>query len=90
MLAIILTDEATARLKFPPIIEALRKLKPSKPVLFAGLDEGAQISLAYVRELAPLSAVLPSPERAFRALARLTAFAEQQARPDVPALRNAP
>ncbi len=81
VLGIILTDEATARLKFPPIIEALRKLKPSKPVLFAGLDEGAQISLAYVRELRALGVpFFPSPERAFRALARLNAFAEQQVR----------
>ena len=81
VLGIILTDEATARLKFPPIIEALRKLKPSKPVLFAGLDEGAQISLAYVHELRALGVpFFPSPERAFRALAALTAFSEQQAR----------
>jgi acetate---CoA ligase (ADP-forming) len=48
-------------------------------VLFAGLDEGAQISPAYVRELRALGVpFFASPERAFRALARLTAFAEQQ------------
>jgi acyl-CoA synthetase (NDP forming) len=80
VLGIILTDEATSGLKFPAIIEALRRLKPAKPVLFAGLDEGAQISLAYVRELRALGVpFFPSPERAYRALARLNAFAEQRA-----------
>ena len=54
VLAIILTDEATAALKFPPIIDALRKLNPSKPVLFAGLDEGARISPDYIVELRAL------------------------------------
>lgn len=79
VLGIILTDEVTSGLKFPPIISALRSLKPGKPVLFAGLDEGAQISLAYVRDLRALGVpFFPSPERAYRALARLNAFAEQQ------------
>jgi acyl-CoA synthetase (NDP forming) len=73
VLGIILTDEATSGLKFPPIVEALRRLKPSKPVLFAGLDEGAQISPVHVRELRALGVpFFPSPERAYRALARLT------------------
>jgi acetate---CoA ligase (ADP-forming) len=80
VLGIILTDEATSGLKFPPIIEAVRRIKPSKPVLFAGLDEGAQVSSNFVRELRSLGVpFFPSPERAYRALARLTAFAEQQA-----------
>lgn len=81
VLGIILTDEATGELKFPPILEAVRTLKPTKPVLFASLDEGAQVSPAYLRELRALGVpFFPSPERAFRALARLTAFTEQQAR----------
>jgi acyl-CoA synthetase (NDP forming) len=81
VLGIILTDEATSELKFPPIIETIRRLKPTKPVLFAGLDEGAQVSPAYVSELRMLGVpFFPSPERAFRALGRLTAFAEELAR----------
>src|SRR5271170_6090582 len=81
VLGIILTDEATSGLKFRPIIEAVRRLKPTKPVLFAGLDEGAQVSSDFVRELRSLGVpFFPSPERAYRALARLTEFTEQQAR----------
>ncbi len=80
VLGIILTDEATSGLKLPPILSALSRLKPAKPVLFAGLDEGAQISPAFVRELRCLGVpFFPSPERAYRALARLTKFAAQQA-----------
>jgi acyl-CoA synthetase (NDP forming) len=81
VLAIILTDEATSGLKFPPIISALRAIKPNKPVIFAGLDEGAQIRHEYVRELRSLGIpFFPSPERAFRALACVTAFAAREAR----------
>ena len=81
VLGIILTDEATSDLKFPPIIETVRRLKPTKPVLFAGLDEGAHISPAYVSELRGLGVpFFPSPERAYRALGSLTSFAEQQSR----------
>ncbi len=81
VLGIILTDEATSGLKFPPIIETVRRLKPRKPVLFAGLDEGAQVSPTYISELRALGVpFFPSPERAFRALSRLTAFAGERAR----------
>jgi acyl-CoA synthetase (NDP forming) len=76
VLAIILTDEGTSGLKFPPIIEAIKEINPSKPVIFAGLDEGAQISQAYVQQLRDLGVpFFPSSERAFRALARVTAHA---------------
>jgi len=73
VLAIILTDENTSRLKFPPIIEALQEIKANKPVIFAGLDEGAKIDQIYVEQLRHLGVpFFPSPERAFRALARVT------------------
>jgi acyl-CoA synthetase (NDP forming) len=74
VLAIIQTDEATARLKFGPIAEAIRTLKPSKPVIFAGLDEGATIDPAHVRSLRELNIpYFPTTERTFRAIARLQA-----------------
>ena len=82
VLGIILTDEATSRLKFPPILDAIRALQPSKAVIFAGLDEGALVPPSYVSELRALGVpFFPSPERAFRALACVTAFAVQQGRP---------
>ncbi len=73
VLGIIQTDEATARLKFEPIIAAIEALRPAKPVIFAGLDDGAPVPPAYVTRLRSLGvAYFPSPDRAFRALAALS------------------
>ena len=81
VLAIILTDESTSDLKLPPILEAIRSVKPSKPMIFAGLDEGARIPHQYVEELRALGIpFFPSPERVFRALAHLTNFAARRPR----------
>ena len=81
VLAIILTDEATSGRKLPPILEAIRETKPTKPLVFAGLDEGARIDPAYVEQLRNLGVpFFPTPSRAFRALARLTAFASARNR----------
>lgn len=75
VLAIILTDETTSSLKLPPIIDAVKTIRPNKPVIFAGLDEGAQIPIEFVRELRRIGIpFFPTPERAFRALARLTNY----------------
>ncbi|WP_443024475.1 acetate--CoA ligase family protein [Sphingomonas sp. Leaf357] len=74
VLGIIQTDEATARLKFEPIIAAVDALKPQKPVIFAGLDDGAPVPAAYLAGLRALGVpYFPSPDRAFRALARIAA-----------------
>lgn len=78
VLPIIVTDEATARVKFPPILDALDTLKPEKPVLFAQVDEGAEAPQAYVDALRARGVpVFPSPERVYRALARLADAAER-------------
>lgn len=74
VLGIILTDRATSDLKLPHIIDAVKTLAPAKPVIFAGLDEGAEIPHAYVEELRALGVpFFASPERVFRALALLSA-----------------
>ena len=74
VLAIILTDPATTALKLPPILEAIRALQPEKPILFAALDEGAPFNAEGIEELRKLGVpCFPSPERALRALARVTA-----------------
>lgn len=74
VLGIIQTDVATSKLKFEPIIAAIRALAPQKPVIFAGLDEGAPVPAEYIAELRDLSVCyFPSPDRAFRAIARLAA-----------------
>ncbi len=72
VLAIIQTDESTARLKFEPIIETIDDLRPAKPVIFAGLDEGATIAPSYASRLRALNVpYFPTTDRAFRAIARL-------------------
>jgi acyl-CoA synthetase (NDP forming) len=88
VLGIILTDEPTSGLKFPPIIDAIRELRPSKPVIFAGLDEGAQILPAYIQQLRALGVpFFPTPERAYRALACITSFASRMKR-EIPSPPN--
>ncbi|QJU58053.1 acetate--CoA ligase family protein [Sphingomonas sp. AP4-R1] len=73
VLAIIQTDEMTARLKFEPIIETLRALDADKPIIFAGLDDGAPVPPAYLAALREMDvAYFPSPDRAFRAIAKLS------------------
>ena len=73
MLAIILTDPATTRLKLPRIVDAIRTLQPRKPLIFAALDEGAPFDFPELNELRSLGgACFPSPERAIRALAHVT------------------
>jgi len=80
-LAIILTDETTSAMKFPPIIEAIRALPGRKPIVFAGMDEGAKISPAFVEELRSLDVCFfPSPERALQTLAIVTDWATERGR----------
>ena len=87
VLGIIQTDAATASRKFPPITEAVTALAPDKPVIFAGLDDGAPVPPGYVADLRAAGVpYFPSPERAFRALRRLIAAAER----DTMAVRDAP
>ena len=72
LLAIIQTDAVTAKLKFPPILAAIEELRPTKRVVFAGLDEGAVVPPDYVDRLRALNVpYFPSSERAVRALARV-------------------
>ena len=80
ILGIIQTDATTSHLKFPPILQAIRDLRPMKSVIFAGLDEGAQVPAHYVEELRDLGvAYFTSPDRAMRAAARLIAASKRVA-----------
>ncbi|WP_262503865.1 acetate--CoA ligase family protein [Sphingosinithalassobacter sp. CS137] len=78
VLGIIQTDEATSARKFPPIADAVRTLSPDKPVIFAGLDDGAPVPPEYIETLRALGIpYFPSPDRAFRALRHLARRAER-------------
>jgi acyl-CoA synthetase (NDP forming) len=72
VVAIIQTDPVTIGIKAPPILKAMREFRPDKPVIFAGLDEGAVVPTEIIAELRSQGvACFPSTERAFRALKRL-------------------
>lgn len=75
---IIQTDPITVGIKLPPILRAVRELQPEKPIIFAGLDEGADISRAFIDQLRALGIpYFPSTERALRALKRLNDHARR-------------
>lgn len=75
---IIQTDPATAARKFPYIIDAVAGLNPTKPVIFAGLDDGAPVPAEYIDGLRAIGVTyFPSPDRAFRALRHLLRGAER-------------
>jgi acyl-CoA synthetase (NDP forming) len=87
ILGIIQTDAKTAALKFPPIIRAIAQLKPQKPVIFAGLDDGAYVPAEYIESLRALNVpYFASPERAYRAVARWCASAGRDSVADAAAV----
>jgi acyl-CoA synthetase (NDP forming) len=73
---IIQTDATTSNIKFPSIISAVQEFRPRKPVIFAGLDEGAAVPPQYIARLRALGVpYFPAPDRALRAVARFSALA---------------
>jgi len=86
MFGIIITDEFTSGRKLPAIIEAIETMKPGKPVLVAGLDEGAMVAPALVGALRDLGVpFFGSAERVFRAIAALNRNATRH--PTAPTMR---
>lgn len=76
--SIIQSDPITSRIKFPPIQKALEGGDLGKPLVFAGVDEGARVPQEYIDGLA--AAGIPyfrSTERAYRAIARLADLAKR-------------
>ena len=52
VLGIIQTDAKTCAIKFPPIIAAIRTLAAEKPIIFAGLDDGAEVPAEFLGAIA--------------------------------------
>lgn len=70
--AIIQSDPITSRIKFPHIIKAALDNTAGKPLVFAGVDAGANVPADYVADLRAAGIPwFPSTERAYRAIARL-------------------
>lgn len=75
VVTLIQTDTRTSHIKFAAVLDALRDLRPAKPVLVAGVDEGGGVLADDIAALRALGVpYLPTAERALRALARVTAF----------------
>ncbi len=69
---IIQGDPVTSTIKVPAILAALEGRDRAKPLVFCGLDEGAEIPAHFIASLRAAGVPwFPTSERAFRAFARL-------------------
>lgn len=76
--SIIQSDPITSGIKFPHIIKVLEGGTFSKPLVFAGVDEGATVPEDYIAGLRKVGIPwFPSTERAYRAIARLADLAKR-------------
>ncbi|HEY1126031.1 MAG TPA: acetate--CoA ligase family protein [Sphingobium sp.] len=72
---IIQTDPGTVAIKLPPFLKAVDEYRPTKPIIFAGLDEGAEMPREWIDKLRGHGIpYFPTTERAFRAVKRLTTY----------------
>ena len=70
--SIIQSDPITSKIKFPHITKVLENGTFAKPLVFAGVDEGATVPSEYIEGLRKVGIPwFPSTERAYRAIARL-------------------
>ncbi|OJW60036.1 MAG: CoA-binding protein [Sphingomonadales bacterium 63-6] len=93
--SIIQSDPITSKIKFPAIIKVLEDGSFAKPLVFAGVDEGARVPQEYIDGLRAVGIPwFPSTERAYRAISRLADLAKRdlsdnsQAPLPVPALKG--
>ncbi|KRA82746.1 acetate--CoA ligase family protein [Altererythrobacter sp. Root672] len=76
--SIIQSDPITSGIKFPHIIKVLESGSFPKPLVFAGVDEGATVPEDYIAGLRKVGIPwFPSTERAYRAIARLADLAKR-------------
>jgi acyl-CoA synthetase (NDP forming) len=76
--SIIQSDPITSGIKFPHIIRVLEDGTFAKPLVFAGVDEGARVPQEYIDGLRKVGIPwFPSTERAYRAIARLADLAKR-------------
>jgi acyl-CoA synthetase (NDP forming) len=88
---IIQGDPVTSTIKVPALLAALEGRTLGKPLVFAGLDEGAEIPAHFVAALRDHGVPwFPSTERAFRAMARLSRLFQRDLTDATPTPRPLP
>lgn len=76
--SIIQSDPITSKIKFPAIQKVFEGGAIAKPLVFAGVDEGATVPQEYIDGLRAVGIPwFPSTERAYRAIARLADLAKR-------------
>ncbi|WP_186378948.1 acetate--CoA ligase family protein [Sphingobium sp. B2] len=76
LLTLIQTDTGTSHVKFTAVLNALATLRPDKPIIVGGVDEGGAVFADDLSALRQAGVTyLPTAERAVRALARISAAA---------------
>jgi len=76
--SIIQSDPITSKIKFPAIQKVVEGGTIRKPLVFAGVDEGARVPQEYIDGLRQAGIPwFPSTERAYRAIARLADLAKR-------------
>ncbi len=76
--SIIQSDPITSKIKFPAIQQVLDGQSFDKPLVFAGVDEGANVPQEYIDGLRAVGIPwFASTERAYRAIARLADLAKR-------------
>ncbi|WP_237354723.1 acetate--CoA ligase family protein [Xanthobacter sp. YC-JY1] len=85
LLAISLTSPGMAKRKMPPLLDLIRTFADRRALIFAMLGDDAGIGDAYIDAVRALGVpFFRSPERALRALARLSAWAARPVRESAP------
>jgi acyl-CoA synthetase (NDP forming) len=88
LVTIILSSAQMAVRKMPPVLDALRHWSPERTVVFAMLGDESPVPADIIDAVRETGVpFFRSPERALRAIARFTAWAEQQDRTPAPARR---
>lgn len=78
VLTLIQTATGTSHVKFAAVMEALKAIDTTKPIIVGGVDEGGGVLDEDIRALRQAGVTyLPTAERALRALARITAFLDR-------------
>jgi acyl-CoA synthetase (NDP forming) len=80
LLTLIQTDTGTSHIKFGAVLDALKQIGATKPIIVGGVDEGGGVFAEDLTALRQAGVTyLPTAERMLRALARIAAHRQRDA-----------